>query len=218
MVFIRHPVIMSTSIEFTTGKCGKENVIADGFRYSLDKRRTTATIEMRDTWLWLRDAMEDSGPALQWGDATSISNKHSGENSTALTLHLIRHQKVLPANWSHTLCSGWRPWSWLRLGHAEAHYPQRHGWLRPLLQVYMYGHSCMKRPVSSLWSEVSFDLLHLDLRSGSTLTPSGRNLSMPTTTISAMTSMISCWLSLLLCFDLEIDVLIMIVIYIQFDW
>ena len=40
----RHlPSIMSTSIEFTTGKRGKENVIADGCRYSLDKRRTTAT-------------------------------------------------------------------------------------------------------------------------------------------------------------------------------
>ena len=42
--------IMSTPIEFTTGKRGKENVIADGFRYSLDKRRTTATGVVNSYW------------------------------------------------------------------------------------------------------------------------------------------------------------------------
>ena len=50
MVQLRYAVIiMSTStIEFTTGKLGKENVIADGFRYSLDKKRTTAPSHNHD--------------------------------------------------------------------------------------------------------------------------------------------------------------------------
>ena len=66
----RHlPSIMSTSIDFTTGKRGKENVIADGFRYSLDKRRTTATGVVNSYWRCVTPGLDSATQEEVWPSA-----------------------------------------------------------------------------------------------------------------------------------------------------
>jgi uncharacterized phage protein gp47/JayE len=52
MVQLRYAVIImsASTIELTTGKRGKENVIADGFRYSLDKKLTTSAGVVNSSW------------------------------------------------------------------------------------------------------------------------------------------------------------------------
>ena len=81
----RHlPSIMSTSIEFITGNRGKENVIADGFRYSLDKRRTTATGVVNSYWRCVTPGC--SGRLALHDDAISNSLSHNhGEQRSRCT-------------------------------------------------------------------------------------------------------------------------------------
>ncbi len=87
---------MSTStVEYTTGKRGKSNVIADGFRYSLDKKRTTAAGVVNSYWRCVTPGC--SGRLVLHDDTISNTPSHNhGEQRAEITVHkakkLLKHR------------------------------------------------------------------------------------------------------------------------------
>ena len=86
------PSIMSTSIQFTTGERGKENAITDGFRYSLDKRRTRATGVVNSYWRCVTPGCSGRLALLDDAISNSLSHNH-GEQRAEITVH--RANKLL---------------------------------------------------------------------------------------------------------------------------
>ena len=86
-------IIMSTStIEFTTGKRGKENVISDGVRYSLDKKRTTAAGVVNSYWTCVTPGCT-SRLVLHDGTISSTPSHKHDEQRAEITVH--KANKVL---------------------------------------------------------------------------------------------------------------------------
>ena len=86
-------IIMSTStIEFTTGKRGKENVISDGVRYSLVKKRTTAAGVVNSYWTCVTPGCT-SRLVLHDGTISSTPSHKHDEQRAEITVH--KANKVL---------------------------------------------------------------------------------------------------------------------------
>ena len=184
---------MSTSIEFITGKRGKENVIADEFRYFLDKRRTIATGVVNSYWRCVTPGC--SGRLVLHDDAISNSPSHNhGEQRAEITVY--RAKKLLKQraatsdmNTKHIVASA--------VADLDFECSAKLGCWTNCLEnmVRSARHAANRHPTNP----TSLETLAIPPSSlQSTAGDSWRNSSMPRTTFSAMTSRISCRLSLLL--------------------
>ena len=81
----------ATNIEFTTGKRGKENVIYDGFRYRLDKKRTTADGVRNSYWRCVSDGC--SGRLVLHNETVANTPHYDhGEQRAEIVIHRAKKQ------------------------------------------------------------------------------------------------------------------------------
>ena len=81
----------ATNIEFTTEKRGKENVIYDGFRYRLDKKRTTADGVRNSHWRCVSDGC--SGRLVLHNETVANTPHHDhGEQRAEIVVHRAKKQ------------------------------------------------------------------------------------------------------------------------------